>query len=225
MEEHKAGLGTKLFQCETCKAKFHYRTQLRKHLSYKGDSDSTLCSNCGESFNNKCELKVHKKIHSKEKKYYNPNDPKYKAPKKCFYCDLVCETPSKAMKHMWRAHDHMAIFCDICGHKACGKSDLARHLDSHNEGLQSECEQCGKMFKGRYNVERHIKVVHTSDAQKKFKCTQCGKGFTTLKNLENHMNMHLGLKPYKCECGAAYQNASNLLAHRKKSCKINLNNI
>ena len=219
MKEHRVGLGTKLYKCEICKRRFHYRTQLRNHTSYRGESESTLCSKCGESFNSKCDLVVHRKKHekesSKEKKKF-----KSKIPKKCNYCDVVCETYHKALKHMFQFHDHSAIFCDICGHKAMGQKDLNRHLETHIEGLNVKCEHCGRGFKSQRNLDRHIKTVHTSDDSKTFKCQQCGKGFLTNSYLSDHMNMHLGLKPYKCEfCGAAYQNKSNLLAHKKKSCK------
>ena len=219
LKEHRVGLGTKLYKCEICKRRFHYRTQLRNHTSYKGESESTLCSKCGESFNNKCELTVHRKKHESERNR-EKNKTKAKVPKKCNYCDMVCDSYHKAMKHMFQFHDHLAIFCDICGHKAMGQKELNRHVEIHNEGLNVKCEHCGRGFKSQRNLDRHIKTVHTSDDSKSFKCLQCGKGFLTNSYLNDHMNMHLGLKPYKCECGAAYQNKSNLLAHKKKSCKF-----
>ena len=225
MEEHKVGLGTKLIQCKICKLKFHYRTQLRKHLSTKGDSDSTLCSLCGESFNNRCELKIHKKVHNKDNKLFAKKSFKKPiGPQKCTHCDLVFESMNKKHLHMFHVHDQGAAFCDICGHKCWGKSHLRKHVEVHNESLSFECQHCGKGFKSKRNLERHIQVVHTSDSNKKYQCNQCGKGFTTNQNLRNHMNIHLGLKPFKCEfCGSAYQNQSNLSAHKKKSCKVNLN--
>ena len=225
MEEHKVGLGTKLIQCKICKMKFHYRSHLRKHLSSKGDSESTLCSQCGESFDNRCELKVHKKVHCKDyKKFAKKTPKKLSGPQKCTLCDLIFESFNKKHLHMFHVHDQGAAFCDICGHKCWGNSHLRKHVEVHNESLSFECQHCGKGFKSKRNLERHIQVVHTSDSNKKFQCTQCGKGFTTTQNLQNHMNIHLGLKPFKCEfCGSSYQNQSNLSAHKKKSCKVNLN--
>ena len=101
-----------------------------------------------------------------------------------------------------------------------GQKELSRHVEIHNEGLNVKCEHCGRGFKSQRNLDRHILTVHTSDDSKPFKCLQCGKGFLTNSYLSDHMNMHLGLKPFKCECGAGYQNKSNLLAHKKKSCKF-----
>ena len=225
MEEHKVGLGIKLFQCDICQKKFHYRIKLWAHLSTKGQSsagDSNLCFECGEYFVNFCELKLHQQKHKKKltykiKKEKAQNEPQ--VPKKCFYCDLSFPG-SRLFKHMYHEHDHGAVFCDVCGKKCWGKKGIEKHLPVHNEGLPFNCEHCGKGFKSRYNVERHIGTVHTSDSEKKFKCAKCGKGFNLQVNLEGHMNMHLGLKPFKCEfCGAAYQNKSNLMAHKRKSCK------
>jgi len=102
---------------------------------------------------------------------------------------------------MWDVHDHLAEFCDKCGYKGLGNRDLARHLECHNENSCMECKHCGKGFKSKRNLDRHIQTAHTLDSTKKFQCNQCGKGFITNQNLEDHMSMHLGLKPHKCECG------------------------
>ena len=223
MEEHRVGLGTKLFECPICGKKFHYRIDLNRHVAAsksgsKEGCDSTLCSECGASFDNMCELTVHRRKHDTKKRV-----GQHLIPQKCKYCDLICENQNKRSRHMWDVHDHMAEFCDKCGYKAFGNRDLVRHLECHNENSCLKCKQCGKGFKNQRNLERHIQVVHTIDSSKKFQCKQCGKGFIDNQRLEGHMNMHLGLKPHKCECGAAYQNRSNLLAHKKKSCKNNTN--
>ena len=87
-----------------------------------------------------------------------------------------------------------------------------------------DCNLCGKSFNIERSLNRHMKRVHTSNDERKYKCDQCGKGFACKETYVGHMNMHLGLKPFKCQyCGAGYQNQSNLLAHLKKSCKNNPN--
>ena len=222
-EEHKKGLGTKLFQCDICKKRFHYRTQLKKHLIFKDISEeSTLCVHCGESFNNRCELKEHKKIHTKER--YREREKlrlkKPQGPVKCFYCDLIFPNQSKRSSHMYNIHDHGAVFCDICGKRCSNKIKLGIHLAVHNEKSAFECEHCGKGFRSRAKVERHIATVHTSDADKKWQCPHCGKGFHERNVMKTHMNIHLGLKPHKCDvCGVGFADRSNMLAHRRKTCK------
>ena len=95
-------------------------------------------------------------------------------------------------------------------------SGYPRHLKTHGEKIVA-CGQCDKTFSSKENLERHVVNVHTDDSKKPVHCLQCGKGFISNQVLEGHMNMHLGLKPYKCDlCETSFQNSSNKLAHMKK---------
>ena len=223
MEEHKVGLGTKLYSCNNCDMKFHYRVTLVRHQRFEKESTSTLCIKCGVTFENICEMRKHRHSNkTKCKDEVNTRDNRFfKEPTKCSYCDLVFTSRVKRNTHMWNAHDHKAEFCDICGKKCNGKYDLAKHVEVHNEGLSYLCKYCGKKFKSKQNMTRHTMQVH-EDYNLNFKCQQCGRGFQSNSLLSDHMNVHLGLKPYRCEfCGTGFQNKSNLLAHKKKTCKAN----
>ena len=64
LEEHKVGLGTKLFSCNICDTKFHLRTSLRRHLkAHENDTEDTLCSICGITVETKNEMRKHKRKH------------------------------------------------------------------------------------------------------------------------------------------------------------------
>merc|ERR1712226_692109 len=76
----------------------------------------------------------------------------------------------------------------------------------------------GKLFPTKVYLARHIKINHISDEEKPYRCEQCGKGFIDRVILEMHMNVHLGLKPFKCRyCDNFYQNISNQNAHERKA--------
>ena len=95
-------------------------------------------------------------------------------------------------------------------------SGYPRHLKTHAEKIVA-CSQCDKTFSSKENLQKHVTNVHTENSKKPVHCPKCGKGFISNQVLEGHMNMHLGLKPYKCDlCETSFQNPSNKLAHMKK---------
>ena len=73
------------------------------------------------------------------------------------------------------------------------------------------------MFHTSYKLNRHLQTVHTDAKYKAFQCQECGKGFSAKDTFNNHLNIHKGIKPFKCDfCETKFQNASNKIAHVKK---------
>jgi len=224
MEEHMAGIGTRLFKCDICKKKFHYRSNVRVHMK-KNHSESpeiNLCAKCGQTFDSREKLRKHKKKHE-----YESHKARMKlkevdtTPKHCSHCDFVTDAKWRLRHHMFKEHDEGVIFCDHCGKKCNGKANLGKHIHRHHSNQKVMCKLCGREFTCQDNLTRHLKSQHTSNEEKRHKCPHCGKAFHEKYVLDGHINMHLGLKPFKCEfCGQGYQNKSNLLAHLRKSCKL-----
>ena len=214
IEEHKHGLGTKLFGCDVCKAKFHFRTKLEIHKR-KHDQLSLICPDCGISLPSKKKMYRHLEKHREEKRVALIDKPKEK---ECTICNIMVPH-NTYQRHMYKVHDRMAEFCDICGKKCFSRAQLERHqMAVHKKEKTFCCNICGKKFALDIYLERHMDSQHSDKFR--YKCDTCGKGFMVKQTYEGHVNMHLGLKPHKCQhCGAAYQNQSNLLAHIRKSCK------
>lgn len=62
-----------------------------------------------------------------------------------------------------------------------------------------------------------VKRTKTSARPLKFPCTQCEKRFHRQDALQTHMNIHLGLKPYKCDvCEKCFNAKQNMVRHRKR---------
>jgi KRAB domain-containing zinc finger protein len=74
-----------------------------------------------------------------------------------------------------------------------------------------KCDICGKGFRQREDLQRHIRT-HTED--KPYKFDICDKGFGQNQNLQRHIRIHTGDKPYKCDiCGKGFNKNSNLKGH------------
>ena len=215
MEEHKHGLGTKLFECDVCKARFNFRTKLEKH-KLRHEDLSSICPECGKSLSCKSKMYRHLESHKQQKKQKGKPKPEYK---ECPFCNQMVPHSSHRT-HMYKFHDHKAEFCDLCGKKCQGRQHLERHImRMHSTEKNHCCNICGKKFSDPYDLKRHNESQH-HEGPWLYNCDKCGKGFMSKQIYEGHLNMHLGIKPYKCEgCGTGFQNPSNLLAHKKKTCK------
>ncbi|XP_026849059.1 transcription factor Ouib [Drosophila persimilis] len=76
------------------------------------------------------------------------------------------------------------------------------------------CDQCGKCFKDKSNLNVHLKR-HTG--VKQFECEECGRKEFTMHLLSLHMRIkHNGELPYSCKhCGQGFDNCTKRLRHER----------
>ena len=100
------------------------------------------------------------------------------------------------------------------------ESDAANPEDGdHSRGKPHICDQCGKSFRYKSRLIRHL-VVHRSMVAKRsmrkytHKCEQCDKAFTQKSNLDRHKFTHTGERPHKChQCEKTFRYKDNLENH------------
>ena len=118
---------------------------------------------------------------------------------------------------------------------------IDEHSARHSDTKVLQCPECPKMFATKYALNAHVKIhakffcglcgkhvrqlserdhnltYHTPEDQKPFQCSICTpvKGFIQKQHLDEHMNIHNGVKPFKCTMcpDVAYASKGNLAAH------------
>ena len=91
--------------------------------------------------------------------------------------------------------------------------DVERTLAGSRDGdeesglLAYKCKVCGKGFKHRRSLNRHVKL---HSGEKNFHCPYCSTAFARSDHLKAHIRTHNNSKPFRCsvcQCGYSTQAA------------------
>ena len=77
------------------------------------------------------------------------------------------------------------------------------------------CNECGKSFTAKKNLNRHVEYTHRKN---EFTCEKCAKQFTRVDNLQKHLIKCNPKRPVSLNCEKClknYSTRSNLNKHMK----------
>ncbi|KAK3086655.1 hypothetical protein FSP39_021453 [Pinctada imbricata] len=153
------------------------------------------CYQCKEEFEDPHQLIAHRKT-------MHPVSCRDKF-KRCNMCPFKTMTKKFLMEHKFKKHNapvdenkYKLLRChyENCGYTTIVECRLSDHIRTHHEdnGERNICEICGKSFRRKCHLNRHVKSHENFEDRIAFTCSICGKGFNTRAHLECHINsVHL----------------------------------
>ncbi|XP_060075649.1 zinc finger protein 530-like [Ylistrum balloti] len=203
----------KLFHgCSVCHKMFKTPKELRVHSRIHTKEKPYSCYVCGKSFRQQAHLNSHYKIHSGEKPY------------SCNLCSLSFTENSSLKRHI-RIHLGIKPYkCDLCDDAFVTSYLLKTHKTRRHEEKQNRtrfvCDLCPKIYTSKETFNKHMRS-HNPDTR--ISCSYCGQVCLTTSHLKRHINVHTRTdlcnlqtkdKPYECGiCQKKYFNKKHLELH------------
>uniref|UniRef100_A0A3P8RIB2 C2H2-type domain-containing protein n=1 Tax=Amphiprion percula TaxID=161767 RepID=A0A3P8RIB2_AMPPE len=115
----------------------------RIHHDTDAGRKSVKCDVCGNTFENKFQLKKHHQIHKRVKPYA------------CNACGKSFSLLSKLKVHLRTHTGEKPYSCETCGKCFSERRDLTAHMRTHTGERRYLCETCGKSLVGDSQVLHH----------------------------------------------------------------------
>ncbi|XP_008119610.2 zinc finger and SCAN domain-containing protein 20 [Anolis carolinensis] len=224
--------GPKLHICTMCGHSFTRRANLFRHQQLHTGLKLHRCTVCNRSFTRRENLVRHLRTHKACGKYTVQN--------KGDLLQVTLEGTEASEKEnqggqklkepsgIWKSKSVLDQESGAC-------FDFVIPQTGHQEGTgRNVCPVCGKSFTRRTTLNRHQRIVHTSEGLNK--CTDCGKSLDQAApaggkpcrcakcdernslnlSLRNYKRSHKGKKRFKClDCDRGFSCHSHLLRHMR----------
>ncbi|KAM8921371.1 zinc finger and BTB domain-containing protein 1 [Pelodytes ibericus] len=173
------------FRCPNCGQRFESENLVVEHMAQCLDNEmyrntvldendrdhrrKHFCSICGKGFYQRCHLREHYTVHTKEKQF------------SCQICgkQFLRERQLRLHNDM---HTGMARYvCTLCEQGNFRKHDHVRHMISHLAAGETICQVCFQIFPNNELLKEHMDI-HL------YTCGVCGAKFNLRKDMRSHYN-------------------------------------
>lgn len=118
---------------------------------------------------------------------------------------IKLRSPKSPKSHVSCLGLHM---CLQCNKDFSTKTNLLRHMQTHDGNKPYQCNICGNSFTQNGSLKQHM---HIHTGIRPFVCNFCNRGFTQSKSLVFHTRRHTGEKPFTCDkCGLSFRQKDGL---------------
>uniref|UniRef100_A0A8C7WTU4 C2H2-type domain-containing protein n=1 Tax=Oryzias sinensis TaxID=183150 RepID=A0A8C7WTU4_9TELE len=177
--------------CKECGESFCNISQFRIHIGIHAEDKRFSCKECEKSFSRRSNLKRHMRTHTGEK------------PFSCKECKKSFSQIHHLKTHMRTHTGEKPFSCKQCTKRFSRTSDLKTHMRTHTGEKPFSCKECKKSFRDLFHLNKHMRT-HTGE--KPFSCKDCKKSFNQIPHLKTHMRIHTGEKPFSCkECKKTFR--------------------
>ena len=140
--------------CDTCGKVYNnyssWFTHMQKHRVQKS-GNLYICKVCGKTFTSVNLLKIHMKVHSKER------------PHVCEICGKCFKINRHLLRHRLIHSDVKPFSCEYCGKGFSCVYNLSAHLRTHTGEKPYKCEICEAAFTHNVSLKTHKRSAHGID--------------------------------------------------------------
>ncbi|XP_012725658.2 zinc finger and SCAN domain-containing protein 2 [Fundulus heteroclitus] len=163
----------------------HCFTSLPNSVSFKshkpshkgtGQGSSYICNQCGKTFTQACNLKVHQRIHLGQGLHL------------CSHCGKGFPSFANLKTHKCSQTGNKPYCCAVCGNKFSRLWNLKLHQRIHTHEKPHRCSMCDKSFT-RADILKVHQRTHTGE--RPYCCAVCGLSFKRLDHLKTHQRKHV----------------------------------
>lgn len=132
----------------------------------------------------------------------------------------VKRMPREIVERYAQTVDSNQHVCTKCVKVFSTRTNLIRHIQSHDGNKPYVCPECSKGFTQSGSLKQHM-YIHSGE--RPYKCTYCERAFTQGKSLKFHLRRHMNEKPFTCDhCNSNFRQRDGLKRHLKTRHNIEL---
>ncbi|XP_032677947.1 zinc finger protein 569-like [Odontomachus brunneus] len=194
LKKHTPEVDT-LMKCPTCRRSFKYKVSFEKHISL---NNCLQCKICDQDFDVLEE--------------FNRHGWTCRTRLTCRKCSFKGSTLKDMNEHMKSVHntiDVLPISCNICLKNFPRQQHLKRHKETVHVDTLIKCPACGRNFKNKVLLEKHISLNNC------LQCQICDQKFDVLEKFIRHYKMCTKTE-YTCrECAYKTHSKNCFITHIK----------